>query len=60
MIDLSVTCLNHSQSEIRKGAIDALVGLYKIMGECIWRNLDGKLNEMQQKLLSIYIERNKI
>ena len=57
LIDLSIKCLNESEPEIRKSAIDSLVGLSKAIGDDIWNILDDKLSEIQKKLLVIYIER---
>jgi hypothetical protein len=57
LVDLSIKCLNESQPEIRKAAIDSLVGLHSSMGQDIWDLLDDKLTDMQRKLLVIYIQR---
>jgi hypothetical protein len=60
LVDLSVKCLNESQPEIRKAAVDSLVGLNRSMGDDMWDLLEDKLTEMQRKLLLIYIERDKM
>lgn len=60
LVDLSIKCLNEAQPEIRKAAVDSLVGLHRSMGDDIWNLLDDKLSEMQRKLLLIYIEREGI